>query len=122
MGQARMGITEDRRQRDDSWDADNVRRLRRHARLSQRELARELNARQQTISEWERGAYAPRGTAARLLTRVAEDVQFPFEYDAHDPHDADDAQGVEGAAGERDGEPDGRLADQADNRLGGGHD
>ena len=74
-----MGITEDRRRRDDSWDAEAIRKLRRHARLSQRELAEELNARQQTISEWERGEYAPRGTAARLLTRVAEDVQFPFE-------------------------------------------
>lgn len=74
-----MGITEDRRRRDDSWDAEAIRKLRRHARLSQRQLAEELNARQQTISEWERGEYAPRGTAARLLTRVAEDVQFPFE-------------------------------------------
>ncbi len=73
-----MGITEDRRQRDGSWDAEAIRRLRRHAGLSQRELAEELNARQQTISEWERGEYTPRGTAARLLTRVAEDVQFPF--------------------------------------------
>lgn len=73
-----MGIAEDRRERDGSWDAEAIRRLRRHAGLSQRELAEELNARQQTISEWERGEYAPRGTAARLLTRVAEDVQFPF--------------------------------------------
>ncbi len=74
-----MGIAEDRRRRDESWDAEHVRRLRRHAGLSQRELAEALNARQQTISEWERGAYEPRGTAARLLTRVAEDVEFPFE-------------------------------------------
>lgn len=76
-----MGMTADRRRRDESWDAKAIRRLRRHARLSQRELAEELNARQQTISEWERGAYAPRGTSARLLTRVAEDLQFPFETD-----------------------------------------
>ncbi len=69
-----MGIADDRRRRDEQWDAASIRRLRRHAGLSQRELAAELNARQQTISEWERGAYAPRGTAARLLTRVAEDV------------------------------------------------
>ncbi len=123
-----MGITADRRHRDDSWDAGNILRLRRHAGLSQRELAQELNARQQTISEWERGAYAPRGTAARLLTRVAEDVQFPFEHDAPDAHDAHDAgdahdaQGVEGAAGERDGEADGRPAAQVDDGLGGGHD
>lgn len=126
-----MGITEDRRHRDDSWDAGNILRLRRHAGLSQRALAQELNARQQTISEWERGAYAPRGTAARLLTRVAEDVQFPFEHDAPDAHDSDDAddahdaqgvEGVEGAAGEHDGEADGRPAGQDDDRLGGGHD
>jgi len=76
-----MGIKEDRRQRDRDWDGDQIRRLRRHAGLSQRELADELNARQQTISEWERGEYAPRGTAARLLTRVAEDVRFPFKPD-----------------------------------------
>ncbi len=74
-----MGVREDRRRRDDSWDAETIRRLRRHAGLSQQALAEELNARQQTVSEWERGAYAPRGTAARLLTRVAEDVAFPFQ-------------------------------------------
>ncbi|MCY3567299.1 MAG: helix-turn-helix domain-containing protein [Chloroflexi bacterium] len=73
-----MDVSEDRRRRDESWDAETIRRLRRHAGLSQQALAEELNARQQTVSEWERGAYAPRGTAARLLTRVAEDVAFPF--------------------------------------------
>lgn len=74
-----MGVEDDRRQRDQGWDAGQVRRLRRHAGLSQQALAEQLNARQQTVSEWERGEYEPRGTAARLLTRVAEDVQFPFE-------------------------------------------
>ena len=91
-----MGITEDRRQRDESWDSEAIRRLRRHAGLSQRELAEQLNARQQTISEWERGAYAPRGTAARLLTRVAEDVQFPFQAD---PPGADDCDGPASESG-----------------------
>ena len=76
-----MGIADDRRRRDEHWQAATIRRLRRYAGLSQRELAEELNARQQTISEWERGEYAPRGVAARLLTRVAEDLQYPFEAD-----------------------------------------
>ena len=76
-----MGTADDRRRRDEHWRAATIRRLRRHAGLSQRELAEELNARQQTISEWERGEYAPRGVAARLLTRVAEDLQYPFETD-----------------------------------------
>ena len=92
-----MGIEDDRRRRDSGWDAPAIRRLRRHAGLSQRELAEQLNARQQTISEWERGEYAPRGTAARLLTRVAEDVQFPFEADnpEADKLNGDDPGGAE---------------------------
>ena len=97
----------DRRRRDESWDAEAIRRLRRHAGLSQRALAEALNARQQTISEWERGEYAPRGTAARLLTRVAEDVQFPFS--AQDPASSSEASGKE--ASERDHS--GREADSA---------
>ena len=99
---SRVSIREDRRQRDDSWDASEIRRLRRHAGLSQRELAEELNARQQTISEWERGEYEPRGTAARLLTRVAEDVRFPFESgtgSSGEPAAANDATDSGGADG-----------------------
>ena len=50
-----------RRRRDDDWDAERIRRLREHLGLTQSQLADELNARQQTISEWERGQYRPRG-------------------------------------------------------------
>ena len=87
-----MGVSDERRRKDESWDAEAIRRLRSHAGLSQQALAEELNARQQTISEWERGAYAPRGTAARMLTRVAEDVAFPFT--------PGDPQAAEAGAGE----------------------
>lgn len=87
-------MTDQRRRRDRSWNAETIRRLRRHIGLTQAGLADELNTRQQTISEWERGAYRPRGPAARLLTRVAEDAAFP--YDSHpapdpapDPTDQD---------------------------------
>ena len=69
----------DRTRRDEAWNADAIRRLRAHLGLTQAELADELNTRQQTISEWERGAYRPRGPSARLLTRVAEDVSFAYE-------------------------------------------
>lgn len=96
-----MSNREDRRQRDLHWDGAEIRRLRRHAGLSQRELADELNARQQTISEWERGEYAPRGTAARLLTRVAEDVRFPFET-GPSADQADDPPAEEAEAGAED--------------------
>ena len=52
--------------------------LRRHLGLTQQELADELGTRQQTISEWERGLYRPRGASARLLTLVAERADFPY--------------------------------------------
>lgn len=63
-----------------AWDAQSVRGLRRHLALTQRQLADELGVRQQTISEWETGAYRPRGTSDRLLTMVAE--RAAFDYDA----------------------------------------
>jgi len=62
------------------WDAGRVRALRKHLGLTQQELAQEMNTRQQTISEWETGLYAPRGASERLLSIVAE--RAGFEYDA----------------------------------------
>ena len=112
-----MGIAEDRRRRDESWDAEHVRRLRRHAGLSQRELAEELNARQQTISEWERGAYEPRGTAARLLTRVAEDVEFPFE--AGEPSELDEPDNPGKPGKQRESE---ESSEPSNERVDGEHD
>ena len=89
-------MQEQRRRRDQSWDAGSIRKLREHLGLTQAGLADELNTRQQTISEWERGEYRPRGPAARLLTRVAEDVQFPYDPgnapDQHDHPEDDHAQ------------------------------
>jgi len=61
------------------WNAAGVRALRRHLGLTQQELADELGTRQQTISEWERGLYRPRGASARLLTLVAERADFAYE-------------------------------------------
>lgn len=82
-------MSEGRRRRDRSWDAAAVRRLREHIGLTQAQLAEELNTRQQTISEWERGAYRPRGPSARLLTRVAEDAAFPYNAGGADRADGD---------------------------------
>jgi len=62
-----------------AWDAARVHALRRHLGLTQQELADELGTRQQTISEWERGLYSPRGASARLLTLVAERADFAYE-------------------------------------------
>jgi DNA-binding transcriptional regulator YiaG len=60
------------------WDAESVRGLRRHLALTQEQLAEELGVRQQTVSEWETGAYRPRGASARLLTLVAERAEFEY--------------------------------------------
>jgi DNA-binding transcriptional regulator YiaG len=54
------------------WDAGRIRELRRTLQLSQQAFAEELGVRQQTVSEWETGMYAPRGASARLLDLVAE--------------------------------------------------
>ena len=47
--------------------------------LTQSALADELGVRQQTISEWETGAYRPRGASERLLTIVAERAGFAWD-------------------------------------------
>jgi DNA-binding transcriptional regulator YiaG len=61
-----------------AWDARSVRGLRRHLALTQEQLAEELGVRQQTVSEWETGAYRPRGASVRLLTMVAEEAGFAY--------------------------------------------
>jgi DNA-binding transcriptional regulator YiaG len=67
-----------KKKRQPTWNAAGVHALRRHLGLTQQELADELGTRQQTISEWERGLYRPRGASARLLTLVAERADFPY--------------------------------------------
>ena len=64
---------------DFKWQADNIRALRTHLGLSQTALSREIGIRQQTISEWETGMYAPRGASVTILTLLAVSSSFRFE-------------------------------------------
>jgi len=64
---------------DFKWQADNIRMLRSHLGLSQTALSREIGIRQQTISEWETGMYAPRGASVTILTLLAVSSNFSFE-------------------------------------------
>ncbi len=64
------------------WNATRVRTLRRDLALSQEALARRLGVRQQTVSEWETGAYAPRGASAMMLGVLAERAERPYRADA----------------------------------------
>lgn len=67
-----------------AWDADGVRRLRSHLELTQREFAEELGVRQQTVSEWETGAYRPRGASERLLSIIADRAGYAYAADGEE--------------------------------------
>ena len=71
-------MDKERRERPAAWDARKVRGLRRQLRMTQAELAQELNVRQQTVSEWETGQYRPRGASERMLSVVAERADVPY--------------------------------------------
>jgi len=58
-----------------------VRALRDRLGLSQQALADELGMRQATVSDWERGLYAPRGASARLLRLLAERAGVAYTVD-----------------------------------------
>lgn len=60
------------------WNGDLIKALRFHMGLSQAQLAKELGVRQQTISEWETGVYAPRRAMSKYLTIIAERVGFQY--------------------------------------------
>ncbi len=61
------------------WDRQRILALRRHLRMTQRELADKLGTRQQTISEWETGMYQPRGASSTLLSIIAREARFQYD-------------------------------------------
>ncbi len=61
------------------WDAHNIRALREHLGMTQREMADELEVRQQTISEWETGIHKPHRSTQKTLTMVAERCGFFYK-------------------------------------------
>lgn len=63
------------------WDASLIKAFRQQMNWSQAELADQLNMRQQTISEWETGIYAPTRSTSKLLTLVAEKAGFQYATD-----------------------------------------
>jgi DNA-binding XRE family transcriptional regulator len=54
------------------WNSDLIKALRFQTGWSQAQLAEELGVRQQTVSEWETGVYAPSRAMCKFLTLVAE--------------------------------------------------
>jgi len=72
-------MSEPKPRRKAQWDASGIRGLRGFLGLTQQQLADELGTRQQAISEWETGLYAPRGASARLLSMVVEQARFAYQ-------------------------------------------
>ena len=61
------------------WDANSIKSLRKTLKLSQSDFSKKLGIRQQTVSEWETGAYLPRGGSLTLLNMIAENISNVFE-------------------------------------------
>ena len=72
------------------WNKESVRALRKHLSLTQDQMARELGTRQQTISEWERGMYKPRGVSTTVLDIVAERTDFQYNTSPDKPSKTDE--------------------------------
>lgn len=64
-----------------TWDARRIRALREHLKLTQNQMAHELQVRQQTISEWETGVHRPHRSTQKVLSMVAERSGFVYEED-----------------------------------------
>lgn len=58
------------------WDPARVKALRTFLGMTQQTFADELGVRQQTVSEWEKGMYRPRGATVTLLNLIAERAGF----------------------------------------------
>ena len=63
------------------WNRYQVKALRGHLGYTQEEMARQMGIRQQTVSEWETGAYQPRGASRTLLHIIAERADFQYSTD-----------------------------------------
>ncbi len=61
------------------WDGELIKGLRHHLGMNQAQLAEKLGVRQQTISEWETGVYAPSLKTSKYLNLIAREVQFKYE-------------------------------------------
>jgi len=60
------------------WDTNLIKGLRQHMGLTQGQFAEVLGVRQQTVSEWELGLYAPTRATGKHLALVAERAEFTY--------------------------------------------
>jgi DNA-binding transcriptional regulator YiaG len=62
-----------------AWNAHRIKALREYLKLTQSEMAEELQVRQQTISEWETGVHTPHRSTQKVLSMVAERAGFAYQ-------------------------------------------
>ena len=62
-----------------SWDKQRVQQLRKKLGLTQTEFSKVLGCRQQTVSEWELGLYAPANAYGKLLRQLEEQTHLNFQ-------------------------------------------
>ena len=74
-------MADEKKEKRTRWDGEKIHALRTHLKLTQNEMADQLGTRQQTISEWEKGMYCPRGASVTLLSIVAERAKFKYRAD-----------------------------------------
>lgn len=60
------------------WNGELIKAMRLHLGFTQEQLAEELGVRQQTVSEWENGVYAPTRATSKHLALVAEQAGFKY--------------------------------------------
>jgi DNA-binding transcriptional regulator YiaG len=60
------------------WNRELIKALRRHMGLTQVEFAQRLGVYQQTVSQWEKGAYEPTLATSKYLTLIAEQAGFKY--------------------------------------------
>ncbi len=58
------------------WNGALIKALRRHMGMTQAEFAEKLGVYQQTVSQWEKGAYEPTLATSKYLTLVAQQAGF----------------------------------------------
>ncbi len=81
------------------WNPHRIKALREHLQLTQRQMADELQVRQQTISEWETGVHKPHRSTQKILSMVAERAGFEYQVGNEQTNDDPETKSEPGTAG-----------------------